>query len=65
MMPNKVGQSDIISIFLLKKNSVPRGRQSSDLLMRLVAVLVSRPSTKSRFEIPFVSDQHRYKNLLS
>ncbi|XP_059489463.1 UDP-glucose:glycoprotein glucosyltransferase isoform X2 [Neocloeon triangulifer] len=39
-------------------DQVPRGRQSSDLLMRLVAILVSRPSTKSRFEIPFVGDQY-------
>ncbi|XP_065333723.1 UDP-glucose:glycoprotein glucosyltransferase isoform X1 [Cloeon dipterum] len=39
-------------------DTVPRGRESSDLLLRLVALLVSRPSTKSRFEIPFVSDQY-------
>ena len=32
---------------------------SSDELMKVVSLLVTRPQSRNRFEIPFSGDQHR------
>ena len=41
-----------------------RSRVSDDKIMKIISLLVPRPQSRSRYDIPFHGDEHRYINYM-
>lgn len=49
-------QNNVLILFVEKSNI------SDDMIMKIASLLVPRPQTRSRFDVPFHGDEYRYNN---
>lgn len=49
----------LMSFFL---NAVEKNEVTDDMIMQISSLLVPRPQTRSRYDVPFRGDEYRYEN---